>query len=436
MSLIAPFRALCPAPACADEVLAPPYDTLDSAEARAAAAGRPWSFLHLSRPEIDTQLPLDAAAVDYRPAAALLRRMQAERILARDARPCFWVYRLSRDGRDQTGLAAAFSLAAYRAGRIRRHELTLAEKEDDRVRQIAFLGAQTGPAFLIHRQAATIDDTLARAAQREPDLDSLAPDGVRHRLWRVDDSQRITSLVAAFEDQARLYIADGHHRTAAADRVDAARQEQSAPGGSAAGGRFLAVSFPAESLRILPVHRLVRDLNGLDAATFLARVRACCRLEPSQSPVLPDQSGLIGLYLDRTWYRLSLDSAAHPVVGLASNGAVATEGAAPGYAVYGVAGADLAAQLDVRRLQDLLLGPVLGIHDPRHDPRLDFVGGIRGLAGLTAPVDSGAMRAAFALAPTAMNDLLTIADAGATLPPKCTWFEPKLADGLLSLMLD
>jgi uncharacterized protein (DUF1015 family) len=435
MPLIAPFHALCPPPKRAVDVLAPPYDVIDTAEARALAVGRPWSFLHLSRPEIDLEPPPDPAApLDYRPAAALLARMQAEGVLVRDPRPCCWVYRLSRAGRDQTGLAAAFSIAAYRVGRIRRHELTLAEKENDRVRQIAALGAQTGPAFLIHRRDPTIDDPLAQRAMSDPDLDCSARDGVRHRLWRLEAPEDVARIAAAFEAQPRLYIADGHHRSAAAARVDAAQAAGEHRG--LAAGRLLAVSFPADALRILPVHRLVRDLNGLAAETFLARVRERCALEASPSPVLPGRRGEAGLYLDRSWYRLSLDSAAGPPAAPGSQGLAACKEGTPGPAVGEAPGRDPAAHLDARRLQDRLLAPVLGIRDPRRDPRLDFVGGIRGLQGLTAPVDSGAMRAAFALYPTAMDDLLAIADAGATMPPKCTWFEPKLADGLLSLPLD
>lgn len=405
MPLIAPFRALCPAPGLAGDVVAPPYDVLDTAEARVLAAGRPFSFLHLSRPEIDADPPADGSLpLDYGAAAARFAQMQATGVLVRDVAPCCWVYRLTRGGRDQTGIAAAFSLAAYRAGRIRRHELTLTDTEADRVRQIRALAAQTGPAFLIHRPDSAIDGTLARIARGTPAIDCLAQDGVRHRLWRLDAPEDIARVTAAFEAQPRLYIADGHHRTAAAARVDAARSQ---------GGRFLAVSFASDALQILPVHRLVRDLDGLEVEAFLTRVRGRCALEPSAAPVLPGRPGEAGLYLDGAWYRLTL-------------------GGSGGTAQAG----DPAEHLDVRRLQDRLLSPVLGIHDPREDPRLDFVGGVRGLQGLTAPVDGGAMRAAFALHPAAMADLLAIADLGATMPPKCTWFEPKLADGLLSLVLE
>jgi uncharacterized protein (DUF1015 family) len=421
MPLIAPFTGLRPAPGRAAEMIAPPYDVMDAAEARALVAGRPWSFLHLSRPEVDVppdQCPDDP--VCFTQAATTLARMGAAGLLRRDARPCYYCYRLIRGAQVQTGLVLAASLAAYRKGRIRRHEVTLTAKEEDRVRQIAALNAQTGPALLIHRRLPAIDDTLAAITQGEPAVDILAADGVRHILWPIADQPLIDRLTAGFEAQERLYVADGHHRTAAAERIGAARQAANPEHtGAEAYNRFLAVSFPADALQVLSVNRLVRDLNGRDAADFLRRIAERCTVTASPVPVLPDRPGEFGLYLDETgnhvgnraWYRLTLDPRRLPT-------------------------ADPVARLDVRLLQDHLLAPILGIDDPRRNPRIDFVGGIRGLEGLMQPVDSGAMRLAFSLYPTALSDLFAVADRGETMPPKCTWFETKLADGMVSLVLD
>ncbi|MGB5830907.1 MAG: DUF1015 domain-containing protein [Thiohalocapsa sp.] len=420
-SLIAPFSGLRPAPGRAAEVIAPPYDVMDAAEARALVAERPWSMLHLSRPEVD--LPADTAPDAphvYAQAAANLARMRAAGVLCDDTRPGYYVYRITRGRRAQTGLVVAASLAAYRNGRIRRHEVTLAAKEDDRVRQIEALNAQTGPALLIHRRSPAIDDTLDAITQVVPAVDVEASDGVRHALWVVDQEPIIDRLTAGFEAQQRLYIADGHHRTAAAARIaDTRPQSDLAATGVASCNRFLAVSFPADALQILAVHRVVRDLNGLDAATFLRRVGARFGIAEVPAPVQPKRPGEFGLYLDRTWYRLTLNPRHLPD---------ADQLADPQ--------SDPVAGLDVRLLQDHLLAPVLGIDNPRQDPRLDFVGGIRGLDGLMQSVDQGAMRLAFSLHPASLADLMAVADAGATMPPKCTWFETKLADGLVSLVLE
>ena len=413
MTLIAPFPGLRPAPGRAAELIAPPYDVMDTAEAQAMVVGRPWSFLHLSRPEVD--LPPDLDPYDpacYAQAAASLARMQAAGLLQRDASPCYYCYRLTRGALVQTGLVVAASLAAYRSGRIRRHEVTLAAKEDDRVRQIGALNAQTGPAFLLHRRSPVIDDTLEAISQGVPDIDANATDGVRHQLWPIVDQPTIDRLTAGFEAQGRLYIADGHHRTAAAERIGAARAAANPRHtGTESYHRFLAVSFPADQPQVLAVNRLVRDLNGLDVAVFLRRVAERFAVADSPSPVMPDRPGEFGLYLDGAWYRLTLDPRRIPLT-------------------------DRVACLDVRLLQDQLLVPILGIGDPRHDPRIDFVGGIRGLGGLIQPVDRGAMRVAFSLHPTPLADLLAVADLGETMPPKCTWFETKLADGMVSLVLD
>ncbi|WP_295460935.1 DUF1015 domain-containing protein, partial [uncultured Thiodictyon sp.] len=309
MHLIAPFAGLRPAPGRAAELLAPPYDVMDADEARALVAGRPWSFLHLSRPEVDLSPDLDPYdPACYAQAVATLERMRSAGLLERDGRPCYYVYRLTRGPQVQTGLVLAASLAAYRAGRIRRHEVTLAAKEDDRVQQIAALNAQTGPAFLIHRRDPAIDDTLAAVAQGTPAIDTLAADGVRHPLWAVADQPTIDRLTAGFDAQERLYIADGHHRTSAAERIGAARQAANPQHtGAESYNRFLAVSFPGDEHQVLAVNRLVRDLNGLDEAAFLRQVAERFRVVGSAVPVAPTQPGEFGLYLDGAWSRLTLD---------------------------------------------------------------------------------------------------------------------------------
>ena len=410
MSLIQPFAGLRPAPGRAAEVAAPPYDVLNTAEARRLVEGRPWSFLHISRAEVDLPEDTDPYASEvYAKAHENLERMLAEGVLVRDPEPYYYVYRLIRGEHVQTGLVVSASIADYDAGRIKKHEFTRPSKEDDRVRQIQALDAQTGPVLLVHRATPDIDRTLAAvAADQPPEVDITAADGVRHQLWPVVGRGVIEHLTQAFERLDSLYIADGHHRSAAASRVAASRR--CGDGDAEAHQGFLAVVFPHDQMRILDYNRLVRDLNGLDAGAFQERVAERFTVEPSDTPVSPERPGVFGMYLQGVWYRLTLSDAIPPA-------------------------ADPVAALDVSRLQEHLLGPILGIQDPRRDERIDFVGGIRGLAGLTARVDSGEMAVAFALHPTRLEELMAVADRGDVMPPKSTWFEPKLADGLVSLVL-
>ncbi|NKN32721.1 DUF1015 domain-containing protein [Marichromatium bheemlicum] len=411
MPLIKPFAGLRPAPGRADAVIAPPYDVIDTHEARALVRGRPWSFLHISRAEVD--LPEGTDPHDpsvYAQARANLERMLEAGVLVRDPTPSYYVYRLTMDGHRQTGLVAAASVAAYDSGRIKRHEYTRPAKEDDRVRQIEALDAQTGPVFLAYRAQATVDDLLAATTEQPPEVDVTAADGVRHELWRIGEPARIAAIDAAFAAIDALYVADGHHRSAAASRVAAARRETGAASGGAHES-FLAVIFPHDQLRILDYNRVVRDLNGHTPETLLAAIAERFAIEPADSPVAPARPGEFGLYLAGHWYRLGLDPRRIPAN-------------------------DPVASLDVSLLQQHLIEPLLGIDDPRRDPRIDFVGGIRGLDGLQQRVDSGEMALALALHPTPMASLLDVADAGAVMPPKSTWFEPKLADGLVSHVLD
>lgn len=413
MSLIRPFAGLRPRPDKAAAVAAPPYDVLNEAEARARAAGRPWSFLHISRPEIDLPPGTDPHAPEvYARGAENFRRMLDEGILVRDPWPALYLYRAVMGDHRQLGLVAAASVAAYDAGRIRRHEYTRPDKEDDRVRQIEALNAQTGPVFLTYRHRPGIDALAAEASSGPPEVTVRADDGVEHSLWVVRDAARITALVEAFEGLEGLYIADGHHRAAAAARV-AHRRRTADPRhtGEEPYNYFLSVIFPDHQVRILDYNRVVRDLNGLSKDEFLKRLAAAYQVTPAPGPVRPARRGEVGMYLAGRWYRLQI----HP---------------------ERVPADDPVARLDVSLLADHVLAPILGITDPRRDRRIDFVGGIRGLEALMQRVDSGEMAVAFALHPTGLEELMAVADAGQVMPPKSTWFEPKLVDGLVSHLLD
>ena len=409
MPLIQPFRALRPAPGRAAEVLAPPYDVLSSAEARQRAQGKPWSFLHISKPEIDLDPAIDVhdPAV-YAKAAENLARLTAAGVMIRDPRPCYYVYRLTWRDRTQTGLAVAASLADYASNRIRKHELTTPVKEDDRVHQIEAVNAQTGPVMIAYPAAPEIDATLARAAQGTAAVDVTADDGVRHQLWVIEDPATIARLTKAAEALPAIYIADGHHRSAAALRVAQAR-------GAGAPGYFLAVLFPQHEMTILDYNRLLRDLNGRTADELIAELRKRFAVETSEQPVRPAGSGEFGMFLAGRWYRLTLRPEFAPAVG---------------------AGADPIDRLPITLLTRNVIEPLFGITDPRIDKRIDFVGGARGPEELARRVASGEMAVAFALYPTQMPDLMAVADAGGIMPPKSTWFEPKLADGMVNHVLD
>jgi uncharacterized protein (DUF1015 family) len=385
---------------------------MNEAEAREMADGRPWSFLHISRPEIDLPQGTDPYAPEvYAKAAENLKKMEREGILIRDKKPCFYVYRLTMGEHQQTGLVAAASVDAYDEGRIKKHEFTRPAKEDDRVRQIDALNAQTGPVFLVYPSTSAVQALLGEASQTPPEMDVSAADGVRHEIWALYDEEKVAELTRAFEQMEALYVADGHHRSAAASRVAAARKAaNSKHTGDEAYNYFLSVIFPHNQMQILDYNRVVKDLNGLDKAAFLTRIEAVFELQLSDQPVKPEQRGEFGMYLEGQWYRLRLDADRIPD--------------------------DPVARLDVSLLADNLIEPVLGIIDQRRDNRIDFVGGIRGLAGLQRRVDSGEMALAFSLFPTSMEQLMAVADAGEVMPPKSTWFEPKLADGLVSHLLD
>ena len=406
MPLIKPFAGLRPAAGQAAAVAAPPYDVLSTDEARVRAAGKPWSFLHISKPEID--LPADTdpyAPVVYAKAMENLQAMLKAGILAQDSQECYYAYRLKMGEHVQTGLVAAASVADYDTNRIRKHEFTRPDKEDDRVRQIEALNGQTGPVLLAYPSSSAADALIAQASSGAPDADLTADDGIQHTIWVVRDQAIIDRISAAFDVMPALYIADGHHRSAAASRVAAARK---AVGESA---YFLSVIFPHHQMRIMDYNRVVKDLNGLTETDLIAAIGKNFAVTESGTQVRPARPGEFGMYLKGRWLRLTIKPELIPTQ-------------------------DPVARLDVSLLSDYLLGPVLGIADLRRDKRIDFVGGIRGLNELEKRVNSGEMAVAFALHPTQMTDLMAVADAGEVMPPKSTWFEPKLADGLVSHMLD
>lgn len=413
MSLIRPFPALRPAPGRAAEVIAPPYDVLNTAEARALAAGRPWSFLHISKPEIDLPPDTDPYAPQvYAKAAENLERMLDAGVLRQDDQPCYYVYRLIMGDHVQVGLVAAASVADYDTNRIRKHEFTRPDKEDDRVRQIDALNAQTGPVLLAYPAAPEVDAILAAATQGQPEADSVAPEsGVRHTLWALRDASVQARLTALFDGMHALYIADGHHRSASASRICAARKAANPNHtGDEAYNYFLSVIFPHHQMHILDYNRVIKDLNGLSEAEFMGRVAESFMIEMADGAVKPVHPGEFGMYLNGRWSRLTIRGDLIPHQ-------------------------DPVGRLDVSLLQNNLIAPILGIEDPRRDKRIDFVGGIRGLAELEKRVDSGEMALAFSLHATRMEDLMAVADANEVMPPKSTWFEPKLADGLASHML-
>jgi uncharacterized protein (DUF1015 family) len=412
MPLIRPFPGLRPLPTNAAEVAAPPYDVLDSNEARARAAGKPWSFLHISKPEID--LPPDTDPYDpkvYAKGKENFDRMLKEGVLKQDATPCYYLYRLVMGSHQQIGLVAAARVADYDTNRIRKHEFTRPDKEDDRVRQVDALNAQTGPVFLTYKHNAVIDQLVAQATAGAPEIDIVADTGVRHSLWVVNDAAHLDLITRTFDAMDCLYIADGHHRSAAASRVAAARKAANPRHtGEEAYNYFLSVIFPDNQMQILDYNRVIKDLNGHTADQFLAKVQSAFTVEKVAGQCKPGKTTEFGMYLGGQWYRLTIKPALIPQQ-------------------------DPVKRLDVSLLQDNLIAPVLGINDPRRDKRIDFVGGIRGLAELERRVNSGEMAVAFALHATSMAQLMAVADAGEVMPPKSTWFEPKLADGLVSHLL-
>jgi len=399
MAVIRPFRAVRPDPAAAARVAAVPYDVVDTEEARALAHGNPLSFLHVSRAEIDLPPGTDPHGdIVYRTASERYRVLKRDAPFVEEAEPSLYLYHLHADGHGQTGVAACYSLAEYDANIIKKHERTRKDKEDDRTRHMVELGAQTGPVFLAHRPHAQLDELSRRIRSTdEPLIDVTALDGVRHALWRVDP-QLTPAFVDAFASVEALYIADGHHRAASAARArDAVRDSDEA-------NYFLAVAFPSDQLRILPYNRVVRDLKGMTPEHFLGEVARAFAM--TSGPAAPSEKGKVSMYVAGKWYTVDLESG-------------------------GVSGAGVIDMLDGNVLQERLLKPILGIQDVRTDTRIDFVGGAKGTQRLEQLVDSGRMAVAFSMYPVSLVELMDVSDAGEIMPPKSTWFEPKLRDGLL-----
>ena len=424
--LIKPFAAIRPREDVAAQVAALPYDVYDRTEARRAVEGKPLSFLNIDRPE--TQFAPDAdmyAPEVYAKARELFDARVEDGTFVRDEAPCFYLYELEMDGRVQTGIVACCLMDDYLNGTIKKHENTLEAKERDRISHIDALDAQTGPIFLAYRDNAQVAQLVEQARSQEPLYDFVTDDGVAHRAWRIGAPADVEALAQAFAGVPAAYVADGHHRTASAVKVGLARRaEHPDYDGSEEFNYFLSVLFPASELAILPYNRVVHDLNGLTVEEFLARVQDTFEVLHKQSqPLEPVDKGAVGMYVDGEWYGLGV--------------------------LPELENDDPVAGLDVAILQERVLGPVLGIDDPRTDPRVEFVGGIRGLHALEHRVmlaDESAREAgtlkergpavAFAMFPTSIDELMAVADADRLMPPKSTWFEPKLRSGLFIHRLD
>jgi uncharacterized protein (DUF1015 family) len=410
MSDIRPFRALRPVPELAARVTAPPYDVVSSEEARRLAAGNEISFLHVNKPEID--LPPDTDLYDdrvYAQGARNLRRLIAEGVLLREPVPSFYIYRQRMGDHLQAGVVCAASCAEYASGLIKRHELTRSDKEDDRTRHTHELNANAGPVFLTYRKLEAIDKLVSQAESGVPIYDFTTDDGIGHTVW-VAAPELTAALRAAFVSVPALYVADGHHRAASAARVGLERKAvNTTHTGEEPYNYFLAVLFAHDQLRILDYNRVVKDLGTLSTEQFLEKVGECFTVQPSDRP-RPDAQHRFGMFVGGGWYRLEARPGTFPA-------------------------ADPVRSLDASILQENLLQPILGIVDPRTDKRIDFVGGIRGLEALEQRIDSG-WAVAFALHPVTLDQLMAVADAGLVMPPKSTWFEPKLRSGLLVRTLD
>jgi uncharacterized protein (DUF1015 family) len=404
MASLKPFAALRPKPELAARICELPYDVMSSDEARVIAADNPLSFLHVSKPEIDLPPGTDSySSKVYAKGNENFQKLIRDGALQQDSQPCFYLYRQIMGVHCQMGLVAAASCEDYLHGIIKKHELTRLDKEDDRVRHIEKLNAQTGPVFLTYRSAAAFDEFVAKKVSSQPDIDFTAKDGVQHTSWMIRDSQEIQFVESEFSKIPFLYIADGHHRSAAAARVYQSRQ------GAGQSGRFLAVIFPHNQMQILPYNRVLKDLNMLLPGQLMQKLNAVFLVNSAGRPS-PSGKHEFGFYFQGQWHTLTfrpqLTSTNDPI-----------------------------GRLDVTLLQKHVLEPIFGIDDPRTSKRINFVGGIRGPAELEKLVNSGQYACAFSMFPTSIEDLMAIADAGGIMPPKSTWFEPKLRDAMFCHMI-
>lgn len=409
MATIRPFRSIRPVPALASQVAALPYDVMNSEEARAMVQGNPYSFLHVDKAEIDLDPAIDVHAPQvYEKARDNLQKMIADHIYLQEDAPAYYLYRLIMNGRSQTGLVVTTSIDEYLDNTIKKHEFTRPDKEQDRIHHVDYCDANTGPIFMTYRNQPEIKTISAQwTEQHAPVYDFTAEDGIQHTIWTVDDAAVIEQLTEAFAAVPSLYIADGHHRTASAVKVGLKRREAH-PGytGEEEFNYFLSVVFPDDELVILDYNRVIKDLNGLTATELLEALQKDFAVFKSADAIAakPQTAHTFAMYLEGQWYRLTYLGNRHFP--------------------------DTITGLDVSVLQTKILTPILGIGDPRTDKRIDFVGGIRGLAELEKRVDSGEMQVAFALYPTSIAQLMQIADENNVMPPKSTWFEPKLRSGL------
>ena len=409
MATVKPFRALRPTAAAAADFASLPYDVMDTAEAREMVAQKPQSFLRVTRAEVDLPPEIDPHSPEvYAQAGKKLAEYVATGVLQQDASPCYYVYRQQMGPYIQTGIAAVCQVAEYEAGIVRKHELTRPDKEQDRVDHIMGTGAQTGPVFLVYRRDPVIASVVASVMATEPVYNFTTDDEIHHTLWIMENPADLAAVELAFAGMERLYIADGHHRAAAAARVSRLSKGKQS-------GSFLTVLFPDDEVHILDYNRVIYDWGSLSAEEFVAQVSKKFILEPIRSKGAdtgkPGRFHVFGMYLDGTWYQLT------PKPGSFDHN-------------------DKLARLDVNILQNNLLSPILGIQDPRTDKRIGFVGGIRGMVELRRLVDSGRAVVAFSLFPTSVGELMAVADAGDIMPPKSTWFEPKLRDGIVIHPID
>ena len=412
MAIIKPFRGLRPPRELAEKVAALPYDVMDIAEARAMAAGNPDSFLHVSRPEIDLPDTVDCHDEPvYVQGKQNLDEFIRRGVLVQEESDSFYVYRQRMGAITQTGLVVCASVDEYQSGVIKKHEHTRADKEEDRVRHIDYLDANDEPVFYLSRSCSEVEGIIEGVTNGPPEYDFVSSDGVSHTLWIIADQGLIERLIVLFEAIPRLYVADGHHRSAAAGRVRELRRAGNPHHtGQEEYNFFLTVIFPENQLHIMPYNRAVKDLNGLGMAEFIDRIESSFAIVPTQEGMLPQGRHHFGMYLDGQWYHLH------------ARDNIINE-------------ADTVDRLDVSILQNNLLDPLLGIHNPRTDKRIHFVGGIRGNEELIKLVDSGEYTVAFSLHPTSISELIELADQDQIMPPKSTWFEPKLRSGLVVHLL-
>lgn len=413
MAVFRPFKAFRPKPDLAKLIAAFPYDVINSNEARQLVEGNPISFLHVGKPEIDLPEGTDLYSAEvYEKGKENLHKLIDEKYLVEDPKPYFYLYMQEMDGRKQYGFVGCASVEDYWDDTIKKHENTRKAKEEDRSNHVRVTNAHCGPIFLTFCDVDSLNKLIARVAKTTPDNDHIADDGIRHTTWVISDKDDIKFVQDEFKAIPNLYVADGHHRSAAAGIVGRERQKANPNHkGDEEYNYFLAVCFPGNQLHIMDYNRVVKDLNGMSEDEFLSSVKKHFAVEKVSSQYSPNEKGEVGMYLGGSWYKMKANDEL-------------------------LANSDPVDSLDVAILQNYVLDKLLGITDPRTDERIDFVGGIRGLGELEKRVDSGEMKVAFAMYPTSVEELMSIADAGKIMPPKSTWFEPKLRDGLFVHFLD